>query len=54
MVQEKDPGNHDNFVLLPGLVLPGISDPLVYFPGNPGRCTLISGKSYEKTVQEKD
>ena len=25
-----------------------------YFPGNPGRCTLISGKSYEKIVQEKD
>jgi hypothetical protein len=25
-----------------------------YFPGNPGRCTLLSGKSYEKMVQEKD
>jgi len=25
-----------------------------YFPGTPGRCTLISGKSYEKIVHKKD
>jgi len=55
MVHKKDPGNCENFVLLPGSVVPCISDTVVSLLGGTwGTLTPFSVKSHEKTVHKKD
>jgi hypothetical protein len=55
MVQENHPGNCKIFVHIVQCCIAIAWETIrVFIPGNPGRCTLFLGKSYEKIVQEKD
>ena len=57
IVQKKDPGNRENFVLLPGSELPVISDPLASLQGAHGALRppfpeSLTRKKYRKKIPE--